>query len=144
MKNLFISVIFIVIATFVIQYYISSLILSSNIIYIRNSLGKFYFSLIISFIFGILEVFIFDYINNSFSLIYYFILYMLIYFSYNFFKNQENVDISNYKEYIIEHISHLLFVNDKILENDIEEKYKNKITKLNNNIKNNLILIENL
>ena len=144
MKNLFISVIFIVIATFVIQYYISSLILSSNIIYIRNSLGKFYFSLIISFIFGILEVFIFDYINNSFSLIYYFILSMLIYFSYNFFKNQENVDISNYKEYIIEHISHLLFVNDKILENDIEEKYKNKITKLNNNIKNNLILIENL
>ena len=69
---------------------------------------------------------------------------MLIYFYYNFFKNQQYVDISNYKEYIIEHISHLLFVNDKILENDIEEKYKNRITELNNNIKNNLILIENI
>ena len=144
MKNLFISVIFIIIATFTIQYYISSFILSSNTIYIRNSLGKFYFSLIIAFIFGILEVIIFDYINNSFSLIYYLILSMLIYFSYNFFKNQQDVDISNYKEYIIEHISHLLFVNDKILENDIEEKYKNRITELNNNIKNNLILIENI
>ena len=144
MKNLFISVIFIIIATFTIQYYISSLILSSNTIYIRNSLGKFYFSLIIAFIFGILEVIIFDYINNSFSLIYYLILSMLIYFYYNFFKNQQYVDISNYKEYIIEHISHLLFVNDKILENDIEEKYKNRITELNNNIKNNLILIENI
>jgi hypothetical protein len=143
-KNLFISVIFIIIATFTIQYYISSLILSSNTIYIRNSLGKFYFSLIIAFIFGILEVIIFDYINNSFSLIYYLILSMLIYFYYNFFKNQQYVDISNYKEYIIEHISHLLFVNDKILENDIEEKYKNRITELNNNIKNNLILIENI
>jgi len=143
-KNLFISVIFIIIATFTIQYYISSFILSSNTIYIRNSLGKFYFSLIIAFIFGILEVIIFDYINNSFSLIYYLILSMLIYFSYNFFKNQQDVDISNYKEYIIEHISHLLFVNDKILENDIEEKYKNRITELNNNIKNNLILIENI
>lgn len=143
MKNLFISIIFIIIITFIIQYYLSSYILSDDNKFIRDSKSKFYFSSIIALIFGILEVFVTDFWDNTIHYNYYIILLLLIFLFYYLYKIQYNVYIKDYKENMIEHLSHTLFLNKQVLKK-INKEDSEIVKNIDKNIKSNINNLDKL
>jgi hypothetical protein len=96
--NLLPSILFMMFFSFIIQYYIMSVIMTNDITNIRNSLGKLYISTIMAFLMGIVEVMMHDFYSGVLSLQYYIPLFVLLGILYYLYKSQYKI---NDKEYNI-------------------------------------------
>ena len=110
------SILFMMFFSFIIQYYIMSLIMVNDVTNIRNSLGKLYISTIMAFLMGIVEVMMHDFYSRVLSLQYYIPLIALLYLCYYLYKTQYKVNDKEYLNEMIEHHSMALLTSDEILK----------------------------
>jgi|UniRef100_A0A6C0E7U9 hypothetical protein len=107
---------FLVVATFLIQYFLVSIVTTSNPMYIRHSLGKFYLALVVAFSVGTMQVMIHDISYDTRSVNKYFIMMALLILSIIAYRNQIFVTDENYLNQMIENKSVELLENEEILK----------------------------
>ena len=91
---------------------------------ITFSLGKFYMSVIMALLMGLLEVLMYDNHMNSLSVYYYLSLcFVLVTFIY-LYRNQIYIDDKDYLNEMIEHHSMALLTSEEILQKTNSEKVK--------------------
>lgn len=118
------SVLFMMLLSFVIQYYVMSVIMTNNITNIRNSLGKVYMSGIMALLMGIVEVAMNDYYMKMISAKYYIILFILLGLLYYMYKTQQYIYDRDYLNEMIEHHSMALTTSGEILKKTSDPKVK--------------------
>jgi hypothetical protein len=118
------SLFFMLFGSFIIQFFIMSALMTNKLLNIRSSIGKFYISCIMALLMGILEVAMYDFYMNSFSIIYYFALvFSLIIFVY-LYRNQMYIYDKDYLNEMIEHHSMALLTSEEILQKTGSERVK--------------------
>jgi len=107
---------FMMLCSFIIQLLIMSTIMSNSITNITFSMGKFYISVIMAVLMGIVEVLMFDMHMNEISYMHYFsLLFVLVIFVY-LYRNQVYIDDKEYLNEMIEHHSMALLTSEEILQ----------------------------
>ena len=114
--NLLPSILFMMFFSFIIQYYIMSVIMTNDVTNIRNSLGKLYLSTIMAFLMGIVEVMMHDFYVGVLSLQYYIPLFVLLGTLYYLYKSQYKINDKEYLNEMIEHHSMALLTSGEILK----------------------------
>ena len=114
--NLLPSILFMMFFSFIIQYYIMSVIMTNDVTNIRNSLGKLYLSTIMAFLMGIVEVMMHDFYVGVLSLQYYIPLFVLLGTLYYLYKSQYRINDKEYLNEMIEHHSMALLTSGEILK----------------------------
>jgi hypothetical protein len=107
---------FLVIASFLIQYFLVSVVTTTNPMYIRNSLGKLYLALVVAFSVGVVEIMIHDISYDTRSTNKYFIMLALLILSIMAYRNQIFVSDEQYLNEMIENRSVELLENEEILK----------------------------
>uniref|UniRef100_A0A6C0CTS8 DUF305 domain-containing protein n=1 Tax=viral metagenome TaxID=1070528 RepID=A0A6C0CTS8_9ZZZZ len=126
------SVLFMMLLSFVIQYYVMSVIMTNNITNIRNSLGKVYMSGIMALLMGIVEVAMNDYYMKMISAKYYIVLFILLGLLYYMYKTQQYIYDRDYLNEMIEHHSMALTTSGEILKKTSDPKVKILASKIIN------------
>jgi hypothetical protein len=119
-----------VIGSFVIQYFAMSLLMTSKLQDIRNSLSKFYISAIMGLLVGILEVFMHDLSMMKISMKYYIPLIVLLIIFIVAYRVQFYILDKDYLREMIEHHSMAIFTSNEILN----KTHNYEVTKLAKNI----------
>ena len=119
--NLLPSILFMMFFSFIIQYYIMSLIMTNDVTNIRNSLGKLYLSTIMAFLMGIVEVMMHDFYFGVLSLQYYIPLLVILGTLYYLYKSQYKINDKEYLNEMIEHHSMALLTSDEILKKTTDD-----------------------
>ena len=114
--NLLPSILFMMFFSFIIQYYIMSVVMTNDVTNIRNSLGKLYLSTIMAFLMGIVEVMMHDFYVGVLSLQYYIPLFVLLGTLYYLYKSQYRINDKEYLNEMIEHHSMALLTSGEILK----------------------------
>ena len=115
---------FMMIGSFIIQMFVMSFIMTNTASNITFSVGKFYMSVIMALLMGLLEVSMFDYHMKTFSVFYYLLLFfMLVVFIY-LYRNQVYIEDKDYLTEMIEHHSMALLTSEEILQNTKSERVK--------------------
>jgi len=115
---------FMMISSFIIQMFVMSSIMTNSYKNITFSLGKFYMSVIMALLMGLLEVLMYDNHMNSLSVYYYLSLcFVLVTFIY-LYRNQIYIDDKDYLNEMIEHHSMALLTSEEILQKTNSEKVK--------------------
>ena len=124
MMDLLFSVIYMMVASFIIQYTIMSMIMTNSLENIFSSLGKIYMSTIMALLMGLVEVTMYDYSMSKISTNYYVVLGGFLLFFVYIYKNQILIGDREYVKEMIEHHSMALLTSEKILEktNNLEVK----------------------
>jgi tyrosine-protein phosphatase YwqE len=113
-----------IIGSFLIQFVIMSGLMTNQMLNIRSSIGKFYISVIMALLMGLLEVFMYDYHMSSISIIYYLaICFVLTIFIY-LYRNQVYIYDKDYLNEMIEHHSMALLTSEEILQKTGNERVK--------------------
>jgi len=107
---------FLVVGTFLIQYFLVSIVTTSNPMYIRHSLGKFYLSLVVAFSVGIIEIMIHDISYDTRSVNKYFVMLALLILSIIAYRNQIFVTDDQYLNQMIENKSVQQLEDEEILK----------------------------
>ena len=107
---------FLVIASFLIQYFLVSVVTTTTPVYIRHSLGKFYLALVVAFSVGVVEIMIHDISYDTRSTNKYFIMLALLILSIIAYRNQIFVSDEQYLNEMIENKSVELLENEEILK----------------------------
>jgi hypothetical protein len=110
------TLVFLIIATFLIQYFLVSIVATSNPMYIRHSLGKFYLAMVVAFSIGTVHVMIHDISYDTRSVNYYFMMLSLLILSIMAYRNQIFVTDEQYLNQMIENKSVELLENEEILK----------------------------
>lgn len=110
------AVIYMIISSFIIQYYIMSLIMTNKTENIKNSFGKLYLSGIMASLMGIIEVVMYDTSMNTTSWTYYSILVTILFCLVIMYRRQIYIDDKNYLNEMIEHHSMALLTSKEILK----------------------------
>ena len=132
MNPIFLSVVWMMVISFIIEYNIMSYITVENLNNITNSLGKIYMSVIMAIMMGLAEVFMIDIMNKSIHILYYYILLLLLGIFYLLYSMQIGINDDEYLKEMIEH--HEMAIKTSI---EIEEKTSNyKVKKFAKNIIN--------
>ena len=98
--------------------------MTNKVLNIRTSIGKFYISCIMALLMGLLEVVMYDFYMNSFSILYYLsLIFTLIIFVY-LYRNQVYINDKDYLNEMIEHHSMALLTSEEILEKTGSERVK--------------------
>ena len=118
------SVIFMMLLSFIIQYYAMSVIMTNDVTNIRNSLGKAYMSGIMALLMGIVEVAMNDYHMKTISVKYYIVLFILLGILYYMYKTQQYIYDRDYLNEMIEHHSMALTTSGEILKKTSDPKVK--------------------
>ena len=126
------SVIFMMLLSFFIQYYVMSFIMTNDLTNIRNSLGKVYMSGIMALLMGIVEVAMNDYYMNMISAKYYIVLFILLGTLYYMYKTQQYIYDRDYLNEMIEHHSMALTTSGEILKKTSDPKVKILASKIIN------------
>lgn len=113
--NLLYSVAIMFVASFVIQYFIMSFIMTNSIKNIKNSTGKIYISLIMALLMSLVEVGMHDVFNFMISTKYYGLLVSLLIIFTVLYKKQFFINDKNYVEEMIEHHSMALLTSNVII-----------------------------
>jgi len=124
--DLYYSVWFMMIASFIIQFAIMGLIMSNNVTNITISIGKFYMSIIMALLMGLLEVIMFDFhMYGRFVSIYYYasLGFSLVIFLY-LYRNQIYIEDDDYLKEMIEHHSMALLTSEEILQKTQSERVR--------------------
>jgi len=124
------SIAFMVIGSFVIQYFAMSLLMTSKLQDIRNSLSKFYISAIMGLLMGILEVFMHNLSMMKISMKYYIPLIILLIIFIVGYRVQFYILDKDYLREMIEHHSMAIFTSNEILN----KTHNYEVTKLAKNI----------
>ena len=109
----YLSITFVI--AFILQYWIISIITTSNISYVHHNTGKMYISLFAASIMGILEVIVYDSYHNTISLFYYVGLGIAIYGFAFMYKTQMNVSEADYLRQMIEASSRDLLLSENLV-----------------------------
>ena len=112
------------ICSFIIQISVMSLIMTNNISNITLSVGKFYISVIMSILMGLLEVVMFDLHMRTISITYYLALMLIFAMVVYLYRNQMYIDDKAYLSEMIEHHSMALLTSEEILEKTHSERVK--------------------
>lgn len=130
--NLLYSVAIVFIASFLIQYFIISFIITDSIKNMKNSTGKIYISIISALLISTVKVGIHDVSNFTISTKYYGLLVSLLIISVFLYKKQFFVNDKNYLEATIENNSASLLMSNSIInktKNDTIKKLAENIVK---------------
>lgn len=115
---------FMMIGSFVIQMFLMSFIMTNSYQNITFSVGKFYMSVIMALLMGLLEIFMFDFHMRSLSLTYYLILFFVLTIFIYLYRNQVYIDDKNYLEEMIEHHSMAILTSNEILQKTDTDRVK--------------------
>jgi len=91
---------------------------------ITFSIGKFYMSVIMAVLMGLIEVLMFDIHMRTISYIYYLSLFFVLVTFVYLYRNQFYVDDKEYLKEMIEHHSMALLTSEEILQNSHSERVK--------------------
>ena len=114
--NLFYSVTFMMIFSFIVQYYMMSYIMTDKVGNITNSLGKVYISSMMATIMGLAEVFMNNQMMKKISWNYYSFLFVLLFVLFIVYKKQIGINDQQYLSEMIEHHSMALLTSKEILQ----------------------------
>ena len=115
---------FMMIGSFIIQLSVMSLIMTNTINNITFSVGKFYISVIMSLLMGILEVVMFDVHMRTISFQYYLVLIFILTIFIYLYRNQMYIEDKDYMSEMIEHHSMAILTSEEILEKTHSERVK--------------------
>lgn len=115
---------FMMTCSFVIQLIIMSYIMTDSYKNITFSMGKFYISVIMAVLMGILEVLMFDIHIKTISYIYYLSLFFILVLFIYLYRNQVYIDDKEYLNEMIEHHSMALLTSEGILQKTRSERVK--------------------
>ena len=130
--DLFYSLWTMMIGSFIIQFIVMSLIMTDVVGNITFSTGKFYISIIMALLMGLLEVGMHDHnsLMHHFSLPYYLSLgFALAVFVY-LYRNQMYITDKEYLNEMIEHHSMALLTSEPILEKTQSERVRKLATNI--------------
>ena len=102
--------------SFIIQYFLMSSIMTNSFENIKNSLGKFYLSVIMGLYMMILEIMMHDHQYAVFSMKYYIFFGCLLGFFIYLYRAQKYITDKEYLKEMIEHHSMALLTSNKVLE----------------------------
>ena len=91
---------------------------------ITFSVGKFYMSVIMALLMGLLEVFMFDIHMRIISLYYYLILFFILSIFIYLYRNQIYIEDKDYLTEMIEHHSIAILTSEEILQKTQSERIK--------------------
>ena len=112
------------IGSFIIQFIVMSCIMTNSYKNITFSVGKFYMSVIMALLMGLLEVFMFDMHMRIISLYYYLILFFMLSIFIYLYRNQIYIEDKDYLQEMIEHHSMAVLTSDEILQKTQSERIK--------------------
>ena len=112
------------IGSFIIQFIVMSCIMTNSYKNITFSVGKFYMSVIMALLMGLLEVFMFDIHMRIISLYYYLILFFMLSIFIYLYRNQIYIEDKDYLQEMIEHHSMAILTSDEILQKTKSERIK--------------------
>jgi hypothetical protein len=115
---------FMMIGSFIIQLSVMSLIMTNAINNITFSVGKFYISVIMSVLMGLLEVVMFDIHMRTISFLYYLVLIFILTIFIYLYRNQMYIEDKDYMSEMIEHHSMAILTSEEILEKTHSERVK--------------------
>ena len=118
------SLSFMIIASFIIQLLVMSLIMTDSSKNITFSMGKFYMSVIMALLMGLTEVVMFDVHMKNVSIKYYLPLIFLLVVAVYLYRNQLYIEDKDYLEEMIEHHSMALLTSEEILQKTQSERVK--------------------
>lgn len=118
------SLMFMMIGSFIIQLFVMSFIMTDSVTNITLSVGKFYMSVIMAVLMGLLEVLMFDFHMRIISVQYYLtLIFLLVMFVY-LYRNQIYIEDKDYLNEMIEHHSMALLTSEEILQHTKSERVK--------------------
>jgi hypothetical protein len=115
---------FMMIGSFIIQMLVMGLIMTNTYKNITFSVGKFYMSVIMAVLMGLLEVLMYDIHMRVISLYYYLSLFFILCLFVYLYRNQLYIDDKSYLEEMIEHHSMAVLTSDEILQKTSSERVK--------------------
>ena len=122
--NLLGSVWIMMIGSFIIQYFIMSAIMTNAPTNIRATMGKFYISIIMALLMGLLEVGMHDFYMGSFSAVFYLALSFVLIIFVHLYRNQVYIQDKDYLNEMIEHHSMAILTSEEILQKTSSERVK--------------------
>lgn len=121
---------FMMISSFLIQLSVMSIIMTNSIQNITLSMGKFYMSVVMAVLMGLIEVLMFDIHMKTISDVYYLtLIFVLVMFVY-LYRNQVYIDDKEYLNEMIEHHSMALLTSEEILQKTHSERVKKLATNI--------------
>ena len=118
------SVIIMIFASFIIQFFLMSTLMTNTTLNIRPSLGKFYMSVVMALLMGVVEVVMYDYYMGSISIFYYLTIGLLLSIFIYLYRNQIFIYDKEYLSEMIEHHSMALLTSNEILQKTSSERVK--------------------
>ena len=118
------SVIIMIFASFIIQFFLMSTLMTNTTLNIRPSLGKFYMSVVMALLMGVVEVVMYDYHMGSISIFYYLTIGLLLSIFIYLYRNQVFIYDKEYLSEMIEHHSMALLTSNEILQKTSSERVK--------------------
>lgn len=115
---------FMMIGSFIIQMIVMGLIMTNTYKNITFSIGKFYMSVIMAVLMGLLEVLMYDIHMRMISVSYYLSLFFVLYMFIYLYRNQMYIEDKDYLEEMIEHHSMAILTSDEILQKTKSERVK--------------------
>ena len=112
------------VGSFIIQFIVMSCIMTNSYKNITFSVGKFYMSVIMALLMGLLEVFMFDIHMRIISLYYYLILFFMLSIFIYLYRNQIYIEDKDYLKEMIEHHSMAILTSEEILQKTQSERVK--------------------
>jgi hypothetical protein len=110
--------------SFIIQFFVMSVIMTNNVSNITFSLGKFYISVIMALLMGLLEIIMYDTQMKTLNTIYFIVfMFLLVIFVY-VYRNQVYIDDEEYLKEMIEHHSIAILTSEEILQKTKSERVK--------------------
>ena len=110
--------------SFIIQFVIMSTLMTNKLLNIRSSVGKFYISVIMAILMGLLEVAMYDYHMSSISIFYYLFLGLILAIFVYLYRTQTYIYDKDYLNEMIEHHSMALLTSEEILQKTSSERVK--------------------
>lgn len=104
--------------------FVMSFIMTNSLSNITFSMGKFYMSVIMALLMGLLEVIMFDFYMKTISASYYLSLFLMLTIFIYIYRNQVYIEDKDYLSEMIEHHSMALLTSEEILQNTKSERVK--------------------
>lgn len=121
MIHLRVNLVYMIIVSFVIQFYLMSYIMTNNTVNIKNSLSKFYISISMASMMGLTEMFI----MGDQNMLVLFILLVMLVSSVIMYRRQMYINEKEYLNEMIEHHSMALLTSKSIVEKTNDNQVKN-------------------
>jgi predicted nucleic acid-binding protein len=112
------------IGSFIIEMFVMSGIMTNKYTNITFSIGKFYMSVIMAVLMGLLEVLMYDIHMRMISINYYLSLFFVLCVLIYLYRNQMYIEDKDYLEEMIEHHSMAILTSEEILQKTSSERVK--------------------